>query len=528
MATTKSRTKRPAPESITAPLEGRVPPQAPELEEAVLGAILLEKDAYMQVGEMLRPSTFYLKTHELIYEAITQLALNQKPVDMLTVTEQLKKNGNLDAVGGPSYIAGLTLKVASSANLEFHAKILAQKALSREVIGFSSEVLKKAYDDTEDIEDQLQQAEGRLFEISQHNMKQDVQPIDPIIKEALGEIQIAANRKEGLSGQPSGFPAIDKLTAGWQASDLIIIAARPAMGKTAFVLSMAKNMAIDYNIPVAIFNLEMSSVQLVKRLMSNVCEIPGEKLKTGRLKSHEWVQLDTKLKDFENKPLYIDDTPSLSVFELRTKSRRLVREYGVKVIIIDYLQLMNASGMSFGNREQEVSTISRSLKVLAKELKIPIIALSQLNRSVETRQGDINSKRPQLSDLRESGAIEQDADMVCFIHRPEYYKITEDQQGNSLLGIGEFIIAKHRNGPVDDVRLRFRSEFAKFLPLEAESMVKRHSRIGGSPVEMGVGNGSFAPPLPPPEDNPLLSGPYSSGTSEADFLAEASGIDNPF
>ena len=291
---------------------------------------------------------------------------------------------------------------------------------------------------------------------------------------------------------------------------------------------MAKNMAIDYNIPVAIFNLEMSSVQLVKRLMSNVCEIPGEKLKTGRLESHEWVQLDTKLKDFENKPLYIDDTPSLSVFELRTKSRRLVREYGVKVIIIDYLQLMNASGMSFGNREQEVSTISRSLKVLAKELKIPIIALSQLNRSVETRQGDINSKRPQLSDLRESGAIEQDADMVCFIHRPEYYKITEDQQGNSLLGIGEFIIAKHRNGPVDDVRLRFRSEFAKFLPLEAESMVKRHSRIGGSPVEMGVGNGSFAPPLPPPEDNPLLSGPYSSGTSEADFLAEASGIDNPF
>ena len=527
MPTSKPRTKRTTTESITAPLEGRIPPQAPELEEAVLGAILLEKDAYMQVGELLRPTTFYVKAHELIYEAITQLALSQKPVDLLTVTEQLKKNGNLEIVGGPSYIAGLTLKVASSANLEFHAKILVQKALSREVIGFSSEVLKRAYDDTDDVEEQLQQAEGRLFEISQRNMKQDFKAVDPIIAEAMREIVTAANRKEGLSGQPSGFPAIDKLTAGWQASDLIIIAARPAMGKTAFVLSMAKNMAIDYNIPVAIFNLEMSSVQLVKRLMSNVCEIPGEKLKTGRLEGHEWEQLDSKLKDFENKPLYIDDTPSLSVFELRTKARRLVSQYGVRMIIIDYLQLMNASGMSFGNREQEVSTISRSLKVLAKELKIPIIALSQLNRSVETRQGDINSKRPQLSDLRESGAIEQDADMVCFIHRPEYYKLTEDQQGNSLVGIGEFIIAKHRNGPIGDVRLRFRGEFAKFLPLEAETIVRRHSRIGASPAEEGIGSGSFAPPLPPPDD-PLSAGAYAGGTSEDDFLSESADIGTPF
>ncbi|WP_329903416.1 replicative DNA helicase [Porphyromonas pogonae] len=528
MADPKSRKTTKQQSSTSAPvLEGRKPPQAIELEEAVLGAILLEKDAYGQVSELLKPSSFYVKAHEHIYEAIMTLALNQQPVDMLTVTEQLRRTDNLEAVGGPSYIAGLTLKVASSANLEFHAKILAQKALSREIINFSSDVLKRAYDDTEDIEDQMQLAEGKLFEISQRNMKQDVVPINPIIKEAVGEIQIAANRAEGISGLTSGFPGIDEMTSGWQRSDLIIIAARPAMGKTAFVLSMAKNMTVDKKIPVALFNLEMSGVQLAKRLLSNVCEITGDKIKNGRLDDDEWKRLMTRIKDLDETPLFIDDTPSLSIFELRTKARRLVREHSVKMIIIDYLQLMNASGMSFGNREQEVSTISRSLKVLAKELKIPIIALSQLNRGVENRQGDANSKRPQLSDLRESGAIEQDADIVCFIHRPEYYKIYEDPNtGMDLRGKAEFIIAKHRNGPVGDVLLAFRAPVAKFLPLEEENnKMTRRANISAQLPE-----GNYPSQVSDRSmENPLDGGIISIPSSDEDaFINGVNQIKNPF
>lgn len=316
----------------------------------------------------------------------------------------------------------------------------------------------------------MQEAEGQLFEISQRNVKKDVTQINPVINEALHILEIASNRKDGLSGLQSGFTDLDKMTSGWQNSDLIIIAARPAMGKTAFVLSMAKNMAINYNTPVAIFSLEMSNVQLVNRLIINTCEIPGEKIKSGQLAPHEWEQLNAKINDLYDAPIFIDDTPSLSVFELRTKARRLVREHGIKMIIIDYLQLMNASGMNFGSREQEVSTISRSLKGLAKELNIPIIALSQLNRGVETRTGE-EGKRPQLADLRESGAIEQDADMVCFIHRPEYYKINEDAKGNSLIGLAEIIIAKHRNGAVGDVRLRFRGELARFQNLKDDTVI---------------------------------------------------------
>ncbi|GAD04725.1 replicative DNA helicase [Porphyromonas crevioricanis] len=482
-ATKGKKSKLQDPVVIANPIEGRIPPQAIELEEAVLGAILLEKDAYSSVSDLLKPSTFYLKIHQLIYEAIVSLASKQKPIDLLTVTEELRRTEKLDEVGGPSYIASLTLRVAGSANLEYHAAILAQKSMSRQLISFSSKVLKNAFDDIEDIEDQMQSAEAELFEISQRNLKEEVRQINPIIKQALDEISIAANQTSGISGITSGFPAIDKMTSGWQRSDLVIIAARPAMGKTAFVLSMARNIAVDYNIPVAVFNLEMSSVQLVKRLISNVCEIPGDKIKSGRLEKYEWAQLDKKLQVLTDKPLFIDETPSLSIFELRTKARRLVREHGVQIIIIDYLQLMNASGMNVGNREQEVSMISRSLKVLAKELKIPIIALSQLNRGVETRQGDFNSKRPQLSDLRESGAIEQDADIVCFIHRPEYYKIFQDPDGNSLIGLAEFIIAKHRNGPIGDVRIRFRAEFAKFLPLEAELSTIRESAAGRTDEE---------------------------------------------
>ena len=444
---------------------GRLQPQARELEEAVLGALMLEKDAFSVVSELLKPECCYERGHQLIFMAVRDLYVKQEPVDMITVTEQLKRMGKLEDAGGVSYIAQLTDKVVSTAHLEFHARIIAQKFLARELIRFASTIEDKAYDETIDVDDLMQEAEGSLFEISQRNVKKDATQINPIIREAIEMINQAANMKDGMSGLPTGFHELDKITSGWQKSDLVIIAARPAMGKTAFVLSMAKNMAINYNIPVALFSLEMSNVQLVNRLIVNVTEIPGDKIKRGKLEKYEWEQLDYKLKDLYDSKIYVDDTPSLSVFELRTKARRLVREYGIQCIIIDYLQLMNAAGMNFGSREQEVSTISRSLKGLAKELDIPIIALSQLNRGVEARQG-AEGKRPQLSDLRESGAIEQDADMVCFIHRPEYYKILEDEKGNSLVGLAEIIIAKHRNGAVGDVRLRFKSEFAKFMNIE--------------------------------------------------------------
>lgn len=453
--------------TIVSPEIGRLQPQARELEEAVLGALMLEKDAYSLVSDILKPDSFYDPVHQTIYRAIVNLAVQQAPVDMLTVVEQLKKEGELEIVGGPVYIAQLTEKIASAAHIEFHARIIAQKYLARELIAFSSGVTNKAFDETFDVDDLMQEAESKLFELSQGNVKKDVTQINPVIKEALNLLEIAANRPEGLSGLQTGFNNLDKITSGWQNSDLVIIAARPAMGKTAFVLSMAKNMAVTYSYPVALFSLEMSNVQLVNRLIVNTCEIPGEKIKNGQLAPYEWEQLDFKIKELYDAPLFIDDTPSLSVFELRTKARRLVREHGVRMIIIDYLQLMNASGMNYGSREQEVSMISRSLKGLAKELNIPIIALSQLNRGVEGRTG-AEGKRPQLSDLRESGAIEQDADMVCFIHRPEYYKILEDEKGNSLIGLAEIIIAKHRNGATADVLLRFKSEFARFQNIEDE------------------------------------------------------------
>ena len=486
---------RKKPAALPADLAGRIQPQARELEVAVLDALMLEKDAYSIVSEILKPECFYEKAHEKIFSAIVDLAVSQRPVDMLTVTEQLRRRGELEDVGGPVYIAQLTSQVASSAHIEYHARIIAQKYLARELISFAAQVENSAFDETIDVDDLMQEAEGKLFEISQRNVKKDVTQINPVIKDALEMLERAANQKEGLSGLRTGFGGLDKITSGWQDSDLVIIAARPAMGKTAFVLSMAKNMAVDFNIPVALFSLEMSNVQLVNRLIVNVCEIPGEKIKSGRLEGYEWQQLDFKIKELYDAPIYIDDTPSLSVFELRTKARRLVREHGIKCIIIDYLQLMNASGMNFGSREQEVSMISRSLKGLAKELNIPIIALSQLNRGVEARQG-VEGKRPQLADLRESGAIEQDADMVCFIHRPEYYKITEDERGNSLIGLAEIIIAKHRNGATGDVRLRFKSEYAKFMNIEDDMPVREVSSAGnkaGSAGDNAYGGGTAAP-----------------------------------
>ena len=509
-----TRTSRTATKARPVDEYGHLQPQAIDIEEAVLGALMIEKDAYSVVSEILRAESFYDRRHQLLYKAITALAMRQQPVDILTVAEQLRSTGELEEAGGPFYITQLSGKVASSAHIEYHARIIAQKYLARELITYSSNIQTKAFDETQDVDDLMQEAEGRLFELSQKNMKKDYTQINPVIQQAYEMLQKAAARTDGLSGLESGFHKLDKMTSGWQDSDLIIIAARPAMGKTAFVLSMAKNMAVNARIPVALFSLEMSNVQLVNRMIVNVCEIPGEKIKSGQLAPYEWGQLDYKIKELYDAPLYVDDTPSLSVFELRTKARRLVREHGVKIIIIDYLQLMNASGMSFGSRQEEVSTISRSLKGLAKELNIPIIALSQLNRGVESREG-IEGKRPQLSDLRESGAIEQDADMVCFIHRPEYYKIYSDDKGNDLRGMAEIIIAKHRNGAVGDVLLRFKGEYARFqnpdddmiIPMPGEEPGVIRSRMNSTtgsvpppPIESAPMDNPFGAPIP---DGPM-------------------------
>lgn len=445
---------------------GKVPPQAVELEEAVLGALMLEKDAMVSVGDILQAESFYKESHQKIFRAIQRLSLDEDPIDILTVTEELKRDGALEEVGGPFYIAQLTNRVASAAHIEFHARIIAQKHIQRELIRVSSEVQTQAFDESVDVADLLDKAQQDIFNIAEGNVKKESAHIRPVIDEALRQIEAASKREDGLSGVPSGFNALDRITSGWQKSDLVIIAARPSMGKTAFVLSMARNMAVDCKAPIALFSLEMSSVQLVNRLISSETELGSEKIRNGRLQDFEWEQLNVKIKDLVEAPIYIDDTPALSIYELRAKCRRLKAKYDISCIIIDYLQLMTAGSDMRGNREQEVSLISRQLKIIAKELDIPVIALSQLNRGVEQRTGD--AKKPMLSDLRESGAIEQDADMVLFIHRPERYGITEDSEGNSLIGIADIIIAKHRNGAVGEIQLRFRNNLAQFTDLEQD------------------------------------------------------------
>lgn len=440
---------------------GKLPPQAIEIEEVVLGAIMLEQGAFATVSEYIKAESFYKEAHQCIFNAMRDLALKDSPIDILTVVEQLKKNDSLDRAGGSVFISQLTTSISSAAHIEYHAKIIAQKYLQRELIRLASGILDHAYDESVDVMDLLGEAEGGVFELSQREAKRDAQQINPIIKEAMQQIREAAKTPGALSGIPSGFNRLDELTSGWQPSDLVIIAARPAMGKTAFVLSMTRLMALQHQVGVAVFSLEMSNLQLINRLIVSETELAGEKIKNGTLEKYEWEQLDVKIKNLMDAPIYVDDTPGLSVFELRAKARRLVSKYNIKVIIIDYLQLMTAAGMNPGSREQEVSMISRSLKGLAKELNVPIIALSQLNRGVEARTGS-EGKKPQLADLRESGAIEQDADMVMFIHRPEYYKIYQDEHDQSTKGLAEIIIAKHRNGAVGSLYLKFRSELARF------------------------------------------------------------------
>ncbi|MCI5057988.1 MAG: replicative DNA helicase [Flavobacteriales bacterium] len=444
---------------------GKLPPQAVELEEAVLGALMLEKEAVNDVIDVLSPESFYKETHQKIFASVQELFQRSEPIDILTVTESLRKKGELDFVGGPYFISQLTNRVASAANVEFHARIIAQKYIQRELIRISTDTIKLAYEDTTDVFDLLDKAESDLFKVAEGNIRKNYDKMSTLVHQAVKQIEELSNQEEGVSGVPSGFANVDRVTSGFQKSDMIILAARPGMGKTAFVLSLARNVAVEFNKGVAVFSLEMSSLQLVNRLIASETELSAEKLKKGNLAPHEWEQLNAKLNRLSDAPIFIDDTPALSIFELRAKCRRLKAQHDIQLIIIDYLQLMTAGGDNKGNREQEISTISRSIKSIAKELDVPIIALSQLSRAVETRGGD---KRPQLSDLRESGAIEQDADLVTFIYRPEYYNLTEDENGNSTLGRAELIIAKHRNGALENVPLRFISHLAKFEDLETD------------------------------------------------------------
>ena len=483
---------------------GHLQPQAIDIEKVVLGALMIDKDAFTVVSEIIKPETFYEARHQKIYEAVQSLNLQEKPVDIMTVTEELRHKGTPEDVGGPAYVVELSSQVASSAHIEYHAHILAQKFLARQLIQFASMIETDAFDETVDVDDLMQKAEGALFEISQKNMLQDYVQIDTIVDQAHQLLLQASNREGGLTGVPSGFRKLDDITAGWQPSDLVIIAGRPAMGKTSFALSIAKNVAIDYRKPIAFFSLEMNNVQLVNRLISNVCSIPGNKILNGQLTPDEWERFDSNIRKMQGAPIYVDDTPGLSIFELRTKARRLVREHGIELLMIDYLQLMNANGMRFNSRQEEVSTISRSLKGLAKELNIPVLALSQLSRAVEQRDGP-EGKRPQLSDLRESGAIEQDADMVLFVHRPEYYHILQDEKGNDLHGMAQIIIAKHRKGATGDVLLNFRGEYTRFsnpedidfnAPLPDDS-------IGGEIMGSKMNDG----PLPPPPDD-MMKPPF--------------------
>lgn len=457
------KTKQRRPVGLANTLElGKLPPQAVDLEESVLGALMLEKEAVNEVIDVLQPESFYKEAHQKIYNAIKELFGESEPIDILTVTERLRKNNDLEVVGGPFYISQLTNKIGSAANVEFHARIISQKYIQRELIQISTDTITKAYDETTDVFELLDEAESNLFRVAEGNIKKNFENMSDLVQQAIKQVEFLNNQGSGVSGVPTGFTKLDAVTSGFQKSDMVVIAARPGMGKTAFVLSMARNTAVDFNLPVAVFSLEMSSLQLVNRLIASETELDAEKLKKGNLEPHEWQQLNAKVTKLTKAPIYIDDTPALNVFELRAKCRRLKSQHNIQMVIIDYLQLMTA-GADKGNREQEISTISRSIKSIAKELNVPIIALSQLSRAVETRGGD---KRPQLSDLRESGAIEQDADMVMFIYRPEYYNLMEDDEGNDTSGMGEIIIAKHRNGGLEDVKLRFIGKLAKFTNLE--------------------------------------------------------------
>jgi replicative DNA helicase len=484
-----SKTAKLLPRDISESL-GKLPPQALDLEEAVLGALMLEKNALNAVVEFLKPEHFYVEAHKEIYTAIIDLFKSSEPVDMRTVVNQLRKQAKLELVGGAYIIAELTAKVSSAANIEYHARVIIEMAIKRDLIQIASQIHHDAYEDVTDVFELLDKTEQSIFQISDSNLKKNYDNMRNLMTRAIQELQTLKEHKDGLTGVPSGFTELDRMTSGWQKSDLVIIAARPGMGKTAFVVSALRNAAVDFKIPVAIFSLEMASIQLVNRMISAEAELESEKIKRGNLADHEWTQLVHKTSKLSSAPIFIDDTPAISILELRAKCRRLKAEHGIQVIVIDYLQLMR--GEQGGNREQEIASISRALKGIAKELSVPVLALSQLSRSVETRGGD---KKPQLADLRESGSIEQDADIVMFLYRPEYYKITVDEEGMPTQGTGEVIIAKHRNGSTGSVKLKFIGKYTKFADLDSPSsydnpfsgMITRESRLN-----------TFNTPEPPP------------------------------
>ncbi len=470
---------------------GKKPPQAIDIEEAVLGALLLEPNSVADVLDILIPDCFYKEANRKIFKAISALAMQHAPIDIYTVAQELKKTDNLEEIGGAYYLSQLSMKIGAAAHLEYHTKVLVQKYIQRELISISYEVQRDSFDDTIPVDDLLDSTQQKIFNLADRNMRRETQSVQDVLNEAITELENVQNREDGLSGVPSGYTGIDSITYGWQPSDLIIIAARPAMGKTAFVLTMARNMSVDHKVPVAVFSLEMSAIQLVKRLMTSETGLSSDKIRGGKkLEMYEWEQLNVRLNQLSQAPLYIDDTPSLSIYEFRSKARRLVSSAGVKLIIIDYLQLMAGPPELKGMREQEVSAISRSLKSIAKELNIPIIALSQLSRAVETRGG---AKKPQLSDLRESGAIEQDADIVMFIHRPDYYGMAEDP---SQEGLADIIIAKHRNGATGEVPMRFRASEVRFVD-ENDRALDLNAAFGdgigevGSKMNSGGSNDEF-------------------------------------
>ena len=454
-----SRKKAQAVNLDTLGLEmGNKPPQALEVEEAVLGAMLIEPSSVDMALEELSPSCFYDPRHRMIYEAMSELVNEHTSVDIVTVSAKLREKGNLEAVGGPVAVAGLSEKVGAAAHIEYYVKILKQKSIQRDLITASYEILRDSYDDSVKVDQLIDEAQTKVYNAIQNNLKKDVQEVGSIINDALREVEKNQNNS-GLSGVPSGFPSLDRITQGWQKSDLIILAARPSVGKTAFALNLARNAAVDHNMPVAVFSLEMSALQLVMRLMTTESGLPADKLKGGvKLDPWDWQQLETRLAALSKAPLYIDDTPSIPLMEFRTKVKRLVKSKDVRLVIVDYLQLMQGPVELRGLREQEVAAISRTLKATAKELSVPIIALSQLSRNAVQRTG--GTGKPQLSDLRESGSIEQDADMVIFIHRPDYLGLGESPDGKEATQI---IIAKHRNGEVCDIDMLFKADQVRFV-----------------------------------------------------------------
>ncbi len=464
---------------------GKIPPQAKELEEAILGAIMLEKSAFDTVVELLKPECFYVEVHQRIYKAMQSLAIKSLPIDLLTVVEELKFKGDLEFVGGAYFVSKLTNSVVSSANIDAHCRIVLQKFIQRELIRISGEIIGDAYEDSTDVFDMLDEAETKLFEITNNHLRKNFDSIDSVLVKTLQRIEDMRNREDDITGVPTGFRSLDRITYGWQPTDLIILAARPSVGKTAFALNLARNAALNPTKPVGVgfFSLQMSSSQLVQRILSAESEIMLEKISRGKLEEHEMKQLYKRgIERLSKAPIFIDDSAALNIFELRAKCRRLKNKHNIGMIIIDYLQLMSGSADRNSNREQEISRISRDLKSLAKELQVPIIALSQLSREVEKRKE--GNKMPQLSDLRESGAIEQDADMVMFLYRPEYYDISANEMGESNKGETHVKIAKHRNGSLETIKLRAQLHIQKFV--EDDTSFESGNNSGSMPS--GGGN----------------------------------------